>query len=798
MSCARIRNKPIKFLDPQEKLIVDLKDEIKRLRQENQRLRSTLVTAPTSTDSMHSLIGGEDMSPSRMRASSANSSVSPTRRRISPEKMRKAGGGPGMSKKRTNAIAGVGGQGGGKKMKNTKKKKPDIFYKYPQLERILGDDDSIESFTGSPKRGRLRPSKGTRVSDGSGGGDGGGGGSHMSASEAIMMGGDGYDEQQHSRHDDGNHSVHSMNSHGGPRRMRPEVLDEMVHRRAPGPMIFKDVQHAPYEPLRDSRLNKYYPAENHIKSMDQMKIDVLEQRIAKMEAQQQRLERLQAAGKGGAAAAAGAGDDVAADDNDAASYQDDFHDGEAPHGYHPSVQGIPPSNAYDDDATIQNSIAIDGSELVKAGKKGVAGAAGAGGGPKKTQKKKKDKGVSPYIAHLGANKIQKFQQALDEKPRKAVESIPPAGKMAAAAPAAGKPKVAAPAAAPPKPKAAQERKDNHESNSVAMVRQSIDQELEELGLSEILGKPSSHMPNQADFANVISAATKKPTGTVTQSKSTPQIDHAAKKHPPTNSNGNGSGSSSGNNNNKQTTGGPNKSQSLPQIQSKQQQVDGGALVHAANTRKRGSRDAGDTTTEKLPPIKAAAAATTTTSTATNVPAATKKTAATDDSVQQKQSAPVAARASSASSPAGKKPPVAQKSPATAAKAGPTVGSAAKKASSSSSPTKKSIDTSHGDASNYKEDDDDDDFMPPTPDRLKEKLHALEASLMSKRIEMEDNPGDVTNEIEEKFKNLQLEVRYRYILNVYAQYVCDGEYGGDVFAVCLVLFGIDLGDQAAAV
>lgn len=779
MSCARIRNKPIKFLDPQEKLIVDLKDEIKRLRQENQRLRSTLVTAPTSTDSMHSLIGGDDMSPSRMRASSANSSVSPTRRRVSPEKMRKAAGGPGMSKKRTNAVAGVGGQGG-RKMKNTKsKKKPDIFYKYPQLERILGDDDSIESFTGSPKRGRLRPSKGAREGRASDGG----GDSHMSASEAIMMGDtEVYGEQQQQRHDDdGNHSVHSLNSHGGggPRRMRPEVLDEMVHRRAPGPMIFKDVQHAPYEPLRDSRLNKYYPAENHIKSMDQKKIDVLEQRIAKMEAQQQRLERLQAAGKGGAGGGAAADDGTAAaataagDDDGADDYGDDFGDGEVPHGHgqhHPPVQGIPPSNAYDDDATIQNSIAIDGSELVKAGKNK---------GPKKTQKKKKEKGVSPYIAHLGANKIQKFQQALDEKPRKAVESVPTSSKIAA-----GKPKAAP--SAPPKPKAtalssapvAQERKEGkHEANSVAMVRQSIDQELEELGLSEILGKPSSHMPSQADFANVISAATKKPAGAVVQSKSTPQIDHAAKKHPPTN-NGNGSGSGSGNNSNpKQTTGGPNKSQSLPQIQSKQQQVDGGALVHAANTRKRGSRDAGDTTTEKLPPIKAAA------STTTAVPVAgTKKTAATDDNAQ-KPSPVTAARASSASSPAGKKPAAAvQHSPATAAKAGSAAVAGSAKKASSSSPTKKSIDTSH--EANYEEDDD--DFMPPTPDRLKEKLHALEASLVSKRIEMEDNPGDVTNEIEEKFKNLQLEVRCRC---VYARYLMRYVHGNvQCSFVC-----VDIGD-----
>lgn len=46
MSCARIRNKPVKFLDPQEKLILDLREEIKRLKVENTKLRSTIVTAP--------------------------------------------------------------------------------------------------------------------------------------------------------------------------------------------------------------------------------------------------------------------------------------------------------------------------------------------------------------------------------------------------------------------------------------------------------------------------------------------------------------------------------------------------------------------------------------------------------------------------------------------------------------------------------------------------------------------------------------------------------------------------------
>lgn len=53
--------------------------------------------------------------------------------------------------------------------------------------------------------------------------------------------------------------------------------------------------------------------------------------------------------------------------------------------------------------------------------------------------------------------------------------------------------------------------------------------------------------------------------------------------------------------------------------------------------------------------------------------------------------------------------------------------------------------------------DDDDYSPPTPERLREKLNQLEASLLTKRMEMEDSPGDVTNDIEEKFKTLQLEV-----------------------------------------
>lgn len=39
MSCARIKNRLVKFLDPQQKLITGLKEEIRRLRQENEELK---------------------------------------------------------------------------------------------------------------------------------------------------------------------------------------------------------------------------------------------------------------------------------------------------------------------------------------------------------------------------------------------------------------------------------------------------------------------------------------------------------------------------------------------------------------------------------------------------------------------------------------------------------------------------------------------------------------------------------------------------------------------------------------
>lgn len=49
MSAARIRNHPVRFLDPQEKLILELREEIKRLRIENQHLREVNLSSSASS-----------------------------------------------------------------------------------------------------------------------------------------------------------------------------------------------------------------------------------------------------------------------------------------------------------------------------------------------------------------------------------------------------------------------------------------------------------------------------------------------------------------------------------------------------------------------------------------------------------------------------------------------------------------------------------------------------------------------------------------------------------------------------
>lgn len=47
MSAARIKNKPVRFLSNHDKLVENLREEIRRLRSENMQLRSSLSTAPS-------------------------------------------------------------------------------------------------------------------------------------------------------------------------------------------------------------------------------------------------------------------------------------------------------------------------------------------------------------------------------------------------------------------------------------------------------------------------------------------------------------------------------------------------------------------------------------------------------------------------------------------------------------------------------------------------------------------------------------------------------------------------------
>ena len=54
MSAAKIKNRPVRFLDPQEKLILDLRGEIKRLKEENKFLIVSLMANPPKQELMAS------------------------------------------------------------------------------------------------------------------------------------------------------------------------------------------------------------------------------------------------------------------------------------------------------------------------------------------------------------------------------------------------------------------------------------------------------------------------------------------------------------------------------------------------------------------------------------------------------------------------------------------------------------------------------------------------------------------------------------------------------------------------
>jgi hypothetical protein len=217
MSCARIRNKPVKFLDPQEKVIVELKHEIKRLKVENRKLRTTLLTAPSTLSLNHHGFSDDEatvLSSPSFRALSAHnirggSKLSSQQELIDRRKKNKQQ--PGKSKKI---------------------KKSDIFAKYPQLNSILQKEQKQR---GGNVDSRLRPQLKSVID------------SYTSLNSES--------------------SVRDSVNDGPKRRISVEVLDEMVHRRASGPLIFKDPT-SPIPSIIDQVANKYNPADNYRKQMD--------------------------------------------------------------------------------------------------------------------------------------------------------------------------------------------------------------------------------------------------------------------------------------------------------------------------------------------------------------------------------------------------------------------------------------------------------------------------------------------------------------------------------------------------
>jgi hypothetical protein len=346
MSCARIRNKPIKFLDPQERIILDLKDEIKRLKLENKKLRSTLLTAPAATNtsinnnnnnnsdsnllaidhhfSPHNS-GHNNNNNNNIRASSAkhyspdnhsyhsnnsnhnnnnshhhyNHRQQQNQHHNQPIKLLS----PIMKKsqlKKKNNNSNNNNNNNIKSLSNNNhrhyhKGKAEIFYKYPQLNSIPIDD----AFDNSPgARGHVRPTVRELLFDIPDDHSLSKMNQHRRELIALQL-----QQQQHQQVAVSTTvppttvppttvppttvpptTAKSPTANTTVVAIKEEILDEMIHRKAPGPLIFKD-KTSPILPLRETRLNQYYPAENYIKSMDILKIELLEQRIARMEQQ---------------------------------------------------------------------------------------------------------------------------------------------------------------------------------------------------------------------------------------------------------------------------------------------------------------------------------------------------------------------------------------------------------------------------------------------------------------------------------------------------------------------------------
>ncbi len=232
MSCARIRNKPVKFLDPQEKLILDLKQEIKRLKVENKKLRSTLLTAPVSSSHYYNNVfsdhedEGNSNSPSYHRAMSAHGQIRSNAPPAQQDHARR------LKNQRTNLGEKKKKFGPNSKMKSSQS---ELLAKYPQLNSIIQRDPKINKSIEKLESGnRLRPQ-------------------FKSILEQIP---------NQSKNRD---SFEGNPTDGVKKRLSVDLLDEMIHRRAPGPLIFKD-KASPVASVRESRQNP--PADNYVRRLD--------------------------------------------------------------------------------------------------------------------------------------------------------------------------------------------------------------------------------------------------------------------------------------------------------------------------------------------------------------------------------------------------------------------------------------------------------------------------------------------------------------------------------------------------
>lgn len=228
MSCARIRNKPVKFLDPQEKLILDLKQEIKRLKNENKKLRSNILTAPASNGRVRQSIFSDEEDPS---------TASPVKHRaLSANQQRVLGGRKKAQQKNLSSLFRKDRTG--KRLKSTQS---ELLAKYPQLNKILLAEQRGNKSHDNLEPARLRPKYKSIAED---------------VHEILRP----------------SEEASSVSPEESRRRISQDLLDEMVHRRASGPLIFKD-KSSPILSVRSSW--QYQPADNYTKHLDQQASEFL-------------------------------------------------------------------------------------------------------------------------------------------------------------------------------------------------------------------------------------------------------------------------------------------------------------------------------------------------------------------------------------------------------------------------------------------------------------------------------------------------------------------------------------------